>query len=100
MLLHDFHFLRIEDREEPARSPGPRIRRLWGHPPRFDFSAAWPLFIRLRSSLARLGIRKTRIIGARKRRHYRSEEHTSELQSPDHLVCRLLLEKKKPLSRR
>src|SRR5258708_20144502 len=27
----------------------------------------------------------------------RSEEHTSELQSPDHLVCRLLLEKKKNL---
>src|SRR5258708_28620983 len=31
----------------------------------------------------------------RTRRHdERSEEHTSELQSPDHLVCRLLLEKK------
>src|SRR5258708_39714939 len=36
----------------------------------------------------------------RVRRHHRirsvsrSEEHTSELQSPDHLVCRLLLEKK------
>src|SRR5258708_25651604 len=29
----------------------------------------------------------------------RSEEHTSELQSPDHLVCRLLLEKKKALPR-
>src|SRR5258708_27420679 len=28
-------------------------------------------------------------------RFKRSEEHTSELQSPDHLVCRLLLEKKK-----
>src|SRR5258708_30872851 len=28
-------------------------------------------------------------------REGRSEEHTSELQSPDHLVCRLLLEKKK-----
>src|SRR5258708_28913013 len=28
-------------------------------------------------------------------RRIRSEEHTSELQSPDHLVCRLLLEKKK-----
>src|SRR5258708_9283559 len=28
----------------------------------------------------------------------RSEEHTSELQSPDHLVCRLLLEKKKTQS--
>src|SRR5258708_21638303 len=27
----------------------------------------------------------------------RSEEHTSELQSPDHLVCRLLLEKKKQM---
>src|SRR5207244_10584915 len=30
-----------------------------------------------------------------KRIALRSEEHTSELQSPDHLVCRLLLEKKK-----
>src|SRR5258708_25599716 len=29
----------------------------------------------------------------------RSEEHTSELQSPDHLVCRLLLEKKKKVAR-
>src|SRR5258708_20622015 len=29
----------------------------------------------------------------------RSEEHTSELQSPDHLVCRLLLEKKKTKSK-
>src|SRR5258708_26603158 len=29
----------------------------------------------------------------------RSEEHTSELQSPDHLVCRLLLEKKKKIMR-
>src|SRR3712207_7365457 len=30
-----------------------------------------------------------------RRRHARSEEHTSELQSPQYLVCRLLLEKKK-----
>src|SRR5258708_20832687 len=37
-------------------------------------------------------------INDRERTEYiqeRSEEHTSELQSPDHLVCRLLLEKKK-----
>src|SRR5258708_29427530 len=34
----------------------------------------------------------TRVVG---RDLARSEEHTSELQSPDHLVCRLLLEKKK-----
>src|SRR5690348_18002156 len=32
---------------------------------------------------------------ARQHRSTRSEEHTSELQSPVHLVCRLLLEKKK-----
>src|SRR2546426_9364120 len=32
---------------------------------------------------------------ARRQRHDRSEEHTSELQSPCNLVCRLLLEKKK-----
>src|SRR6202171_3013205 len=30
----------------------------------------------------------------------RSEEHTSELQSPEYLVCRLLLEKKRYSSRR
>src|SRR5438552_5720685 len=30
----------------------------------------------------------------------RSEEHTSELQSPDHLVCRLLLEKKNKINKK
>src|SRR5258708_23030035 len=35
---------------------------------------------------------------SRSRGKARSEEHTSELQSPDHLVCRLLLEKKKKKS--
>src|SRR5207244_9830976 len=43
--------------------------------------------------------------GRRRRRRacparVRSEEHTSELQSPDHLVCRLLLEKKKRITTR
>src|SRR5256885_12788665 len=33
--------------------------------------------------------------GGRHRRDRRSEEHTSELQSPCNIVCRLLLEKKK-----
>src|SRR5258708_11643896 len=37
--------------------------------------------------------------GWRARLTSRSEEHTSELQSPDHLVCRLLLEKKKKVIR-
>src|SRR5260363_458480 len=45
------------------------------------------------------------VIGSRsaRPRHricHRSEEHTSELQSPDHLVCRLLLEKKKKKNKR
>src|SRR5258708_25973753 len=47
--------------------------------------------------LWRLDLR--RLLHGRQRRGklvvLRSEEHTSELQSPDHLVCRLLLEKKK-----
>src|SRR5438876_6463459 len=38
-----------------------------------------------------LGLDATNVVGA----WQRSEEHTSELQSPVHLVCRLLLEKKK-----
>src|SRR5258708_10615568 len=45
------------------------------------FSSDWPL-------------RASRMV----ERRMRSEEHTSELQSPDHLVCRLLLEKKKTYS--
>src|SRR5256885_8867564 len=39
---------------------------------------------------------RTRTSGTRRTRR-RSEEHTSELQSPCNLVCRLLLEKKKKL---
>src|SRR5258708_14542380 len=51
------------------------------------FPESWPTVNRVRRQLTVV-------------RHFlsvflRSEEHTSELQSPDHLVCRLLLEKKK-----
>src|SRR5258708_24869953 len=42
-----------------------------------------------------LGASLFRIVLPARRLIRRSEEHTSELQSPDHLVCRLLLEKKK-----
>src|SRR5438552_3084219 len=46
-----------------------------------------------------VGQHAQRLLGRRVARLHdhgrRSEEHTSELQSPDHLVCRLLLEKKK-----
>src|SRR5258708_8537502 len=49
----------------------------------------------LYSSVARLNQVDTNIMTAPPTNTMRSEEHTSELQSPDHLVCRLLLEKKK-----
>src|SRR5438876_1923772 len=53
-------------RAPPGRAPGAALRNLRADPPRHV-----------------------------RRRGGRSEEHTSELQSPVHLVCRLLLEKKK-----
>src|SRR3989449_3487281 len=43
----------------------------------------------------RLGVGEVAVVGDRDRR---SEEHTSELQSRLHLVCRLLLEKKKKIN--
>src|SRR5699024_12661647 len=47
-----------------------------------------------------VGIRKHRkIIALITKNHHRSEEHTSELQSRFDLVCRLLLEKKKHISK-
>src|SRR5258708_13303038 len=40
-------------------------------------------------------LRTTFLLPRSRAKGVRSEEHTSELQSPDHLVCRLLLEKQK-----
>src|SRR5437762_9796590 len=70
-------------------------------PPR---STLFPYTTLFRSSAANWGA--SRRSGRRRRRrtrswsprYVRSEEHTSELQSPMYLVCRLLLEKKKALS--
>src|SRR5207244_4548780 len=63
-------------------------------PPR---STLFPYTTLFRSVLIRLGdnISTDHIMPAGAKVLPRSEEHTSELQSPDHLVCRLLLEKKK-----
>src|SRR2546422_2062095 len=44
------------------------------------------------------GVQRAQHVGRRDDRADRSEEHTSELQSRLHLVCRLLLEKKKKLA--
>src|SRR5437763_9402734 len=66
-------------------------------PPR---STLFPYTTLFRSELAPLSGRvaqslATALDSAAQGRHCRSEEHTSELQSPMYLVCRLLLEKKK-----
>src|SRR5947208_13107762 len=65
-------------------------------PPR---STLFPYTTLFRSWTARSGVRwrpsGPACPGCSPPRKPRSEEHTSELQSPDHLVCRLLLEKKK-----
>src|SRR5690554_7758956 len=51
-----------------------------------------------RSPCGAVQLRRARVPGHRPRSSPRSEEHTSELQSRPHLVCRLLLEKKKKQS--
>src|SRR5258708_31985605 len=51
-----------------------------------------PVITKAKKSIASFKLRQGMPIGVVEAR---SEEHTSELQSPDHLVCRLLLEKKK-----
>src|SRR5258708_18722070 len=63
-------------------------------PPRSTLFPYTTLFRSERSRL-RSGSRSPSSPVPPRRRTERSEEHTSELQSPDHLVCRLLLEKKK-----
>src|SRR5580658_11133652 len=61
-------------------------------PPR---STLFPYTTLFRSRGARSAAAPGRPPGSRRGRRSRSEEHTSELQSPCNIVCRLLLEKKK-----
>src|SRR3712207_7701647 len=53
-----------------------------------------------RRGARRAGSRARAAAGVPPRRRPRSEEHTSELQSRQYLVCRLLLEKKKKTKRK
>src|SRR5256885_9637046 len=70
------------------RSLGQRHRAAEGRPYRADLERA-------RNHLAIVAAGFARHRRHHHDRHARSEEHTSELQSPCNLVCRLLLEKKK-----
>src|SRR5690348_18140820 len=64
-------------------------------PPRSTLFPYTTLF-RSMSDLSESNVRAGKIaVGSGMVDQGRSEEHTSELQSPVHLVCRLLLEKKK-----
>src|SRR5258708_27935934 len=67
-------------------------------PPRSTLFPYTTLFRSVRALAERAGLSArhfARLFQAEVGVKCRSEEHTSELQSPDHLVCRLLLEKKK-----
>src|SRR5256885_5477389 len=64
-------------------------------PPRSTLFPYTTLFRSLEGSRIQEVAHDHRHLVAEQRIHRRSEEHTSELQSPCNLVCRLLLEKKK-----
>src|SRR5258708_13323195 len=64
-------------------------------PPRSTLFPYTTLFRSMRCSAPSTATRCSMWPRSRPASPARSEEHTSELQSPDHLVCRLLLEKKK-----
>src|SRR5258708_4007107 len=84
--------------DEVISQPSPRQNATTAGP---DKSSRSPLVTE--SLMVRTAMRIRKVSSGDSRRPYRiaiglvhrSEEHTSELQSPDHLVCRLLLEKKK-----
>src|SRR3712207_8623006 len=84
-------FRSLRDRNAPgSRQFSPATR-----PPRRRAAIA----PRARTAAARAAAYRTAVSGhdgaaARRRRAVRSEEHTSELQSRQYIVCRLLLEKK------
>src|SRR5258705_7276218 len=79
--IEPFHVMDVQNRAHELEATGRRIVHMEiGQP---DFAAP-PLV----AEAAIEAIRQRRL-------GYRSEEHTSELQSLRHLVCRLLLEKKK-----
>src|SRR5438552_17099170 len=93
-IIHDYIFLRCSDHLDLHSFPTRRSSDL-GFGGSRAMSCTRPSG-RCRSTSARRSCSNSRGVSRTRRR---SEEHTSELQSPDHLVCRLLLEKKKVASK-
>src|SRR5687768_17664200 len=85
--LHDALPIWAPATSSPGRPGGPAVRRPTTPRARALRLRDWEL--RTPEYRRRRGARPRIVVGAR------SEEHTSELQSRLHLVCRLLLEKKK-----
>src|SRR5258708_10432615 len=90
----------------PPRStlfPYTTLFRSWATPPQLprtwqgssDCPLRLPLLRQSRTNCGPCSVADGNAARYSRPRRWRSEEHTSELQSPDHLVCRLLLEKKK-----
>src|SRR5437899_2383258 len=86
--LLNFVYRTIGDRERAEDLVQEVFIRVYRHIHRFDTSKKFSTWVyTIASNLAKNELRN--------RSRNRSEEHTSELQSLRHLVCRLLLEKKK-----
>src|SRR5690606_40480550 len=82
--------------ERPRRRRGPLVAYLY----RVDLAVpVRPMTPARRAALAKANAARRLCPVCRRDAGYRSEEHTSELQSRENLVCRLLLEKKKTHTR-
>src|SRR5207244_13430124 len=92
-LSSTFFFLFYSPRPHPDLLSFPTRRSSDLHPAGADVDTL-PLVIEVATvvDVLEVGVKEVNLASTS---HCRSEEHTSELQSPDHLVCRLLLEKKK-----
>src|SRR3712207_7659401 len=90
----------VQDAREALGEEGAfEVLRVEAHPrdPREDLSRGAPAVLAPLVGEVALGVvvRDEPVVGLDEFRPARSEEHTSELQSRQYLVCRLLLEKKK-----
>src|SRR5207248_10886212 len=75
-------------------------RRALGEQREHDVAAVAVLDAFARREELREAVERLHVVLRRRELVHRSEEHTSELQSPYDLVCRLLLEKKKKIKHR
>src|SRR5438552_1341961 len=91
--LHDALPILVPKRQSPAKRTRRCLKPLACSSEQFgNFGATLPTYQdkKCLQYACTIATRRRRPDHSLKRGQYRSEEHTSELQSPDHLVCRLL----------